>query len=351
MSSDQTNNSNQPPWFQGQSGGSQPSNPIPSSPSIREDQVVQAIRFLRDQRTQTATQQEKEAFLRQKGLTDAEIAAAISRCNPPAQSVGGNYHESSIQRPIYVPPPIVEEPILWSAIKSIFGALGAVAIGVIGYQYYLESTKKHQLEDPGSPLSKWKSNADESENAQRIDRLATSVEALKSEQALRHKELILSIRELTNVLKNSNVRKPGGTVVEADSIAVTDSLPLIEPVIEPILESVDILSEVSSLRESGLDTTLQLVLTSLDKNKKLNKTNPRFANFSGNKLLQLAGFKEGEDFWTLEEKNSTAIEEILTEIKRQRNSHVETLSVTDTAVGSQPVLPPWLVAKSEQTNP
>jgi len=344
MSQDAQSNGNQPPWFSGQSGGSHPS--IPPGPPVREDQVVQAIRFLQDSRTQSASQQEKESFLRQKGLTDGEIAAAISRSTAPQSSLP--FQENAIQRPIYVPPPVVEEPILWSAIKSIFGAVGAIAIGVIGYQYYLESTSKSEekQDNRDSLVSPWRSSSpDDQVSFERMERLAASVEALKSEQALRHKELILSIRELTSVMKETRGRKPGGTVVMDDIVEqknkVTTSDPLPKPVVVDVFtEPVDMEAEVASLRDLGIDSTMQFILSSLDKNKKLNKTNPRFAKFAGNKLLRLVGFKEDGEFFTLGEVSSQEAEKIIAEIKRQRGTVTSTESPSP---GQQ--LPPWLVPK------
>ena len=63
-----------PPW------SSSPSDS--SGAPVREDQVSQALRFLSDPRTRSATQQEKEAFLRRKGLSEAEIAAGDTEADP-----------------------------------------------------------------------------------------------------------------------------------------------------------------------------------------------------------------------------------------------------------------------------
>jgi hypothetical protein len=340
MSSDWSSNPNQPPWSH---TPSQP--PTPTSPPtvIREDQVVQAIRFLRDSRTQSANQQDRESFLRHKGLSDAEIAAAISRSNASPNT----FPETAIQRPIYVPPPVVEEPIIWSAIKSIFGAVGAVAIGVIGYQYYLESTKKEDDKRSNDLLSSWQPQSDHQVSVERFDRLAASVDALKAEQSLRHKELILAIRELTNTLRESpRGRKPGGTIVvdnlsNSTDVVEVSSFPLQRIIDEEIQEEpVDITIEVTKLRETGTDTTLQLVLSSLDKHKKLNKTNPRFEKLKCSKILRLVGFVENEEFWTLENPRQDEAERVLNEIKRQRQ--------VDNA---EQQLPPWLVPKQPSTAP
>ena len=359
MSADSSNSGNQPPWFPNQPSMNSVS--PPSGPPLREDQIVQAIRFLRDNRTQSASQQEKESFLRQKGLSDAEIAAAISRSSAPAQE------PTALQRPIYVPPPVVEEPILWSALKSIFGAVGAIAIGVIGYQYYLETTKKDNKEDNrDSLISPWgTSSPDPQVDRERIDKLAASVESLKSEQALRHKELILSIRELTSVMRETNGRKPGGTVYTGDletvqkqedhsahpatSSSTTEDQPL---------EAVDIPAEVAKLFELGIDSTMQFILSSPEKNKKLNKTNPRFEKFAGSKLLRFVGYKEDAEFFTLTEAQSDKVEQVIEEIKKQRTNRSEKkVNVPETvpqATSSQP-MPPWLVPKSspeiEELNP
>jgi hypothetical protein len=353
-----SSSSNNPPW---QANIVNPS----TGPPIREEQVTQAVRFLADSRTKSASQQEKESFLRQKGLTDSEIAAAISRSNP--QTTQG-LATSTALRPIYIPPPVIEEPIIWSALKSIFGAFGAMAIGVIGYHLYRDSKPDNEKTEPSS--DKWTSNVTNNESAteERIDKLAASIEAMKVEQALRHKELLVSIRELTSSQTCNTRRKPGGSVVMHDTCESASSLEMGSDQMQQSRESINISSEIASAIASGTDTSLQLILSSVD--KKLNKSNPRFKKFQGNKILQYVGFIEDDEFIRVPidkiESARGVASDIIEEMKRQRANKDESVvckidaekhpttrddkdEVAESEEGShgEHPVPPWLVPASQ----
>jgi len=323
---------NSPPW----SGNTQQS-------PIREDQVVQAIRFLTDSRTQSASQHEKESFLRQKGLTDAEIAAAISRTNtqssqPPV-------------RPIYVPPPVIEEPIIWSALKSIFGALGAMAIGIIGYHMYVETgSQKDPQSDKSDDL--WKKNSNEntiSDTNDRVLKLENSIESMKAEQALRHKELIIAIRELTSVLSSSpeGQRKPGGSIV-LPVLSVENGISKDHHNPESngeVTEKINLEYEVEKAIKSGTDVSLQLILSQID--KKLNKSNPRFAKFSNDLILKFCGFIEDSEYMYVPAESVGKARDlaasVIAEITRQKQSVTHNVS--------DPPIAPWLVPPAKPENP
>ena len=335
-----------------------------SNPGLREDRILQALKFLNDSRTRSATQQEKEQFLRHKGLTDTEISSSFSRAN---SAIVNSLQSSSLNdaqggtRPLYIPPPIMEEPILWSALKSIFSAVGAMAIGVLGYHIYTEGS---QRKEPGPQLfdhASFKGNESFSQPPSFVteDALTETIKKLQTDQELRHKELILSIRELSQSLRpqKEGSRKPGSSVVLPG-----DELPLMACKEDIPVESVDIPCEVSKLIESGLDSTIQLVLSCEPPHKKLNKSNLKFKKLEGSILLKLCGYNENADFFEYDGNNSSSrasITSVLSEIERQKSKPVgpditqNSTHIEQPSLACSPedkVIPPWLVQKSTSSS-
>lgn len=307
-------------------------NPAGSQP-VREEQVTQAVRFLTDSRTRNATQTEKESFLRQKGLTDAEISAAFARSNAPTVTSLQRSPLNDPQnpnRPLYIPPPVIEEPIVWSALKSIFSAVGAMAIGVLGYHVYQGTRLPHDNDKPQSSNGP-SVNSSSSFQPSQYDlqkQLETEIRRITVEQELRHKELLIAIRELSASVegKVKTHRKPGGSVVtdvgviscENETTVVHEDVPDISA------ESIDLEAEVSKAIDDGIDPTIQLVLSNLDKNKKLNKSNLKFKKLEGNRLLSFCGYSETGEFFELRTDQLDAARNhactVTEEIKRARES-------------------------------
>lgn len=335
-----------------------------SNRGLREDLVLQALKFVNDPRTRSATQQEKESFLRQKGLTDTEISSSFSRANP---AIVTSLQSSSLNdphggtRPLYIPAPVLEEPILWSALKSIFSAVGAMAIGVLGYHLYSEGSLK---KEPGPQIfehANFKGNESFSQPSSFVteDALTETIKKLQTDQELRHKELIISIRELSQSLrpKQDCLRKPGGSVV-----LPCDEFPPIANMKDFSIESVDIPYEVSKLVGSGLDSTIQLVLSCEPPHKKLNKSNAKFKKLEGSVLLKLCGYNENSDFFEYEGKDTTSqafITSVLSEIEHQKSKLVIPDITQDSPHIQQPslacspddkVVPPWLVKTSTSSS-
>ena len=335
-----------------------PSGSSPSgSPPVREDQVVQAVHFMNDARTRHASQQEKESFLRQKGLTDAEIAASLARSNPATVTS------------LYIPPPIIEEPILWSAVKSIFSAVGAMAIGVMGYHMYSEGDRKEQSRDqPPSSSSSDALNLYSPPVGAGVseEKLNEAIRQLSTAQELRHKELLVSIRQLSSRVESISHggRKPGGSVVPPVEPVVTASAPAVESPVTAVADRVDVTiedlnleAEVAEAISNKLDGTINLILCSIDKNKRINKSNARFKKLEGVKLMRFCGYKEGPEFFELQmdqldtyRANATRV---ISEIKRQRelgagksiepgNTPVDKSQASADSVMQPAVQPPWV---------
>ncbi len=329
--------------------------------SVREDQINQAIKFLTDQRTQNASAADKDAFLRHKGLTDAEISAAMQRVATPLLSM-----------PFPVPQHMnMEEPILWAAIKSIFSAVGAMAIGVIGYHAYLDSSS--QLNVPDTAITGKDDNgvvANNTIDSGAEERILEVIRQMKAEQALRHFELLQRIRELTDTVNRSglekSLRKPGGSIVLDSTIPDPGAITEVEaqgaaPVSDSTNANFDVQSHVENAIADGIDTTLLLVLSNLDKNRKLNKQNTRFSRLAGSLILDYCGFVEGSQFFELSDSanafcNTRAIE-IVQEIKKQKaakeskQSDIPLTKPDEPAVPkSDAVLPPWIANTTSTPN-
>jgi hypothetical protein len=128
------------------------------------------------------------------------------------------------------------------------------------------------------------------------------------------------------------------------------------------VESVDIPCEVSKLIESGLDSTIQLVLSCEPPHKKLNKSNLKFKKLEGSILLKLCGYNENADFFEYDGKNSSSrasITSVLSEIERQKSKPVgpditqNSTHIEQPSLACSPedkVIPPWLVQKSTSSS-
>lgn len=345
--------SNQDAWVAGDSGNLPPA-------IIREDQINQALRFLADRRTQGAPLEKKIEFLRTKGLSEQEMNAAFSRYHASTHTE----KEQSITQPVYVRPAFMDEPLLWSAIKSIFSAVGSMAIGVLGYHAFLSNTQS----EPGSTFSD-PSNSEavvKSINGGGVseERLLEAMSELSVKQELRHKELLLSIRELSSsITYTSNARKPGGALLlpavdeikflpgdgmtlppksDCEHISCHDGTA--QRAIEE--EPLHIETEVHSAIELGIDATLLLLLSSPEGNRRLNKSNPRFRKLEGNRLLSYAGYVDTGEFLELsqnrDDKFNTNAQKIIDEIRRARKIHLSSHKSTgrsETEEGFQTA--PW----------
>lgn len=307
-------------------------NPAGSQP-LREEQVTQAVRFLTDSRTRTATQTDKESFLRQKGLTDAEISAAFARSNASTvTSLRGSplNDPQNPSRPLYIPPPVIEEPIVWSALKSIFSAVGAMALGILGYHVYQGTQLPQEIDKQqiSTGPSVGSSSSFQPSQYDLQKQLETEIRRITVEQELRHKELLIAIRELSTSVegKGKATRKPGGSVVtdfgvnssENETTVVQEDVPDISA------ESIDLEAEVTRAIDDGIDATIQLVLSNIEKNKKLNKSNLKFKKLDGNSLLSYCGYRETADFFELRTDHLDAARNhactVTEEIKRARES-------------------------------
>ena len=329
--------SSNPPWSNSPAGS-------PGGP-LREDQVTQAVRFLTDPRTRASNASERESFLRQKGLTDSEISAAIMRANPQtvASLHASPYNQagqSGSAAPLYIPAPIMEEPILWSAVKSIFGAVGAMAIGVIGYHMYVQEGKPSGSSSSSVPREELHASFQSEGNGNMVteERLNSVIKELTAAQELRHKELLFSIRDLSQALTEvKGRRKLGGSVVLPDSEVHVAEAPSTSEL------PCDVPLEVAKLIEAGLDSVVQLVLSSL--NKKLNKSNQKFKKLEGSALLRFCGYKETESFFTLEEVRQSNVDSVLSEIQNQRQRTKSSDPVTIEAPQESPPSRPWITAE------
>jgi hypothetical protein len=329
--------------------------PKTESPTLREDLVTQATRFLTDSRTKASNPRDKERFLKDKGLTDDEIAAAFARSSQSTVStlLNSNYNDPSNQsRPLYIPPPIIEEPILWSAVKSVFSALGAIAIGVVGYHLYQKELSPQR--SISLPIETKIPAASESVTQDQLDE---AVRRISATQELRHKEIMLSIRGLTSMVEGlgSPVRKPGGSISVRDDdkdYVFQGKIESTRPEEVPIATEFSLATEVSLAIENGTDIILQLILTSLEKYKKLNKSNQRFEKLGNCRLLDFCGFKDTGDYWELGTDMETYTlrgKEVISEVLRQRESGKESREkpIVDpefyTSNGDTPTeTPPWI---------
>jgi hypothetical protein len=311
---------------------------------MREDQINQAVRFLSDPRTQSASAQERQAFLKQKGLTEEEISAAYSRYR--------SMEKPHVQQPIYARPAFMDEPILWSAIKSIFSAVGAMAIGVVGYHAYASSTVNDKERSiPGrtdSPAFAMQ------EGLVTEDKLNEIIKEMEAKQELRHKEVMLALRNVSSSIENdSRVRKAGGSIVIPERTAKeTDKvpegpcdLPLVPEQVER--EAVDFECEVQDAIDSGLDGTLLLILSSIESNSRLNKSNPRFNKLEGNKLLIAVGYHDRGEYFELSredmDRSKSDAREIVEVIKRVRKAPVKTVGLPDAPIVEGFPSMPWIV--------
>lgn len=306
---------------------------------MREDQITQAMRFLADPRTQTASHEQKQDFLRNKGLSDAEVDAAFSRYQASTQT----NKPQPINQPIYVRPAFMDEPILWSAIKSIFSAVGAMAIGVLGYHAFLSNDQLEKESTISTPLNTEAGLTSANGRTVSEERLLEAMSELSVKQELRHKELLLSIRELSNSLTSTSIaRKPGGAIVlpatsriEAngdkgvprDWKRVEEQETSHDSAQEKALdhEPLNIEAEVQSAIEQGVDGTLLLILSSPENNRKLNKSNPRFKKLEGNRLVAYAGYADTGEFLELlanrDDQLKINSQTIIEEIRRARKKH------------------------------
>ena len=319
-----------------------------STRSMREDYLTQAVRFLSDPRTRSASQGEKEDFLRKKGLTEDEIRTAFERyqSTKPQNDLSNN-------QPVYVRPAFMDEPILWSAMKSIFSAVGAMAIGVIGYHMYakeiasMSPLASHDKADRVNPDGVWM----ESTKGVSEEKFMDVIQELTAKQELRHKEIMVSIRELSSRLSNiSSERKPGGTVViESVPVSESSTASTSEGIAIKRFEDIDVLAEVKSAIETGVDATLLLLLASLDNNKRINLTNPRFKKLSDNTILRHVGYKEEGEFLVLPQtsmdESRIKAQQVLMELRKARDAprlNNEVLTSQPSNPPNEPCPDPWL---------
>ena len=307
-----------------------PSNAAWGAP-IREDQVVQAVRFLMDPRTSSSSQSDRESFLRQKGLTDAEIAAAISRANPAL--VQSSSH-------VYVPAPISDEPIIWSALKSIFSAIGSVAIGVVGYHMYAQH-----------PPSEQPTYFPEKKNDS-YEKLSTAISELASLQELRHKEILMMIKSDKGAKLGLSLQLPDDAVpvlaparnaliedvpkIAVPAPEVSTEVPLLEtslgekaskPAVPLYMEEpkidVDVFNmktQVSMLISEKLDSIAQLI-ASAKHPRKLNVSNPKFVPLMTKfpSLLTHCGFVLEGNFWI--NGDQAVLKQLVDEIQLQKSEN------------------------------
>jgi len=330
-----------------------------ASTSAREDQISQAVRFFADPRTRSASLTEKEDFLRRKGLTEEEIRTAFSRYQSTQPSF-----DPMQQQPVYIRPAFMDEPILWSVVKSIFSAVGAMAIGVIGYHMYAKelasaaSLSPVENSDKVSPDGVWK----ESSKLVCEGKFLEVMEDMAVKQELRHKEIMVSIRELSSRLSTVYTeRKPGGSVVIPTSVvalpahvepSTSSSTPAVpDAKLDIMTDDFDLVAEIKSAIDAGIDTTLLLVLSSLDSSRKLNKTNPRFKKLAGNRILKHVGFKDEAEFLELPKSNfedcRIRAQKVLIDLKAYRDeakAQPDQPVVSDCPIAVESSSQPWLPA-------
>jgi hypothetical protein len=310
--------------------------------SLREDQIIQAVKFLTDSRTQSASTGDKESFLRHKGLTEPEIAAAMQRAAavPFLPRVAS---ASSMN---------MEEPILWAAIKSIFSALGAMAIGVIGYQAYQDATR---VTTTGVTPAHLDVSGDDRNSAligsEAEERIMEVIRQMKADQALRHTEILQRLREVSELVRESkgSNRKAGVSVVLDHNVStVEEKVESATPSTEAVntrSESFVIADLVAKAIAAGQDSTLILVLSSIDKNKRLNKLNQRFAKLAGSALLKYCGYNETDEFFEMGKDPDAYVRatEVVDELRKQRSALDSSKPAID--VDAKP-LPPWMLTSS-----
>lgn len=222
--------------------------------SIREDQVANAVRFLQNDKTQQATDEQKKEFLKKKGLTDGEINEALHRYSggtsqsstsgaplpaappqpmsvapAPAATMAHAQPYDQVVYPNYAAQPYMPPPIYYpqrennngSWWKLLFGTAVAAGLGFLANNYYrlqeqqkeLERQKTTQPQTHANPLqlteyaSPQRQNMLPVENTKECEVAHTalappqvtvnleSIEELLKQQAKDHKEMMQRLLE------------------------------------------------------------------------------------------------------------------------------------------------------------
>jgi len=258
------------------------------SQSVREQEVVQALRFLNDPRVISSPRQEKETFLVSKGLTQPEIAQALARADAALP---------------FLSPPLPPTEGLWSAVATTAAFLAAMGAGAFLYQLWLNNREPVKQLDPSSELSEVKSA---------IEELSVKSEIRGNEQTKLLKELVAN-----QVLPVSAERKPASSIF-ISTPATTTSSPA---------EVVSIEELARELRLTASLPTVQMILQNLvsypddDKYRKVNLANDRFkskiSSGPGFELLKQAGFVLTGEILTFSKTSDMAgVEQVLLSLEQ-----------------------------------
>ena len=225
--------------------------------TVREPEVMQALRFLQDPRVLNAPRQQKESFLVSKGLSSAEISQALARADAA--------------QPFLSPPPTTT---VWSMVATAGAFIAAMGAGAFLYRMWKD-------QEPAKPQAEVK---------EELEELKSMLRDMSASQEVRSKDQFKLLKEIaTKHVDTPVTRKPASSIV-IDAPACT-------------ARSEDEL--IAELQQSAVFPTVQMILQNLiaypgdDKYRKVNLANNRFkdkiASGIGLEVLKIAGFsKDGE---------------------------------------------------------
>ncbi|KAK2076383.1 hypothetical protein QBZ16_000908 [Prototheca wickerhamii] len=178
--------------------------PSTSVPTLREDQIQNAVSFLSHPKVRSSPMDQKRQFLERKGLTEAEIAEAVRRV--PAEPAAPAQPSTPPSPPAYygqAPPaqqqlvpagPPQPQPVRWShaLLGAAFVAAGAYALKVLLWPYVQDA------------VAKWRASqhAAEERAAQQAQRTEALAEAIR-EQTSELRGTVELLQKLTSTLEQT----------------------------------------------------------------------------------------------------------------------------------------------------
>jgi Pex14 N-terminal domain/PUB domain len=249
------------------------------SQPAREQEVVQALRFLQDPRVLNAPRQQKESFLVSKGLTQHEISQALARADAALP---------------FLSAPVGPPESLWSMIGTTAAFVAAMGAGAFFYQLWLDhNAQSRQV------------TRDDKELLEQMQELKRAVRDLSAASEYRSKEQLKVVKELVgsqSTLQTTD-RKPASSIMMT-SPDTTASVLSEEPKIEDVSEE----ELIRELKTSQSLPTVQMLLQNLvaypgdDKYRKINLASDRFkikiGSGPGLELLKAVGFMHAGDLLT-----------------------------------------------------
>ncbi|KAI8062089.1 peroxisomal membrane anchor protein conserved region-domain-containing protein, partial [Gongronella butleri] len=107
-----------------------PTTPVATSEPLREDQVKLAVKFLSSPKVQSADHSKKLAFLKQKGLTQAEIDEAFKRTSGTAASAPTSAPPAATSTAPAASAPTTSQRLTIKRIVAIALLVGTSAVGL-----------------------------------------------------------------------------------------------------------------------------------------------------------------------------------------------------------------------------